>query len=121
MVLVERFSGRVRTTTGARHHGWTRRLFGERGWPPEGSGLSPACLGSSPFQPPVLEAGEATSPLPDQASVVANPDTHHGAQVLQRAGGGPAFLDQGHWQDERVGHVRIPLQFHLPEATAAGE
>src|SRR5664280_3153504 len=109
MVLVEQFSGGVRTTTGARHHGWTCRLFGERGWPPAGSGLSPARLGGSPFQPPVLEAGEVTSPLPDQSSVVATPDAHRGAQVLQRARGGPAFLHQGHRQDERVAHLRMAL------------
>jgi hypothetical protein len=34
----------------------------------------------------VLEAGEATSLLPDESSVVANPDAYRGAQVLQRAG-----------------------------------
>ncbi len=62
-----------------------------------------------PVPAPVLEAGEATSPLPDQSSVVANPDAHRGAQVLQRARGGPAFLHQGHRQDERVGHLRMAL------------
>ena len=74
-----------------------------------------------PVPAPVLEAGEATSPLPDQSSVVANPDAHRGAQVLQRARGGPAFLHQGHRQDERVAHLRMALQFHLPEATAADD
>src|SRR5664280_2489728 len=78
-------------------------------WQPPGSGLPPARLGGSPFQPPVLEAGEATSSLPDQSSVVANPDAHRGAQVLQRARGGPAFLHQGNRQDERVAHLRMAL------------